>query len=566
MLHNGDVVRFEYSLYGGCDLGWTGNIGASSTATSSFNTCVDKSTLIRAMGTTGLSNTHFFLAALGTLKDFNATASQVANVVNIIPLPEGINLSEGDWGGYTPVTANTTLFDGLSVSDQKWALGNQDIAYFATNGTEFTGNSFKANQNGIYTVYVKDSASEEYTKTVTVDHVLGNVPFGNYNNSCTDLTINSTGIPTTFGRIYNSTNTSIGPFGKGWTFTYCGSVKDCISTYTDENGTTHTYTVPGLKTVSMPDGNLYVFHITNGPFYGSYSTRDILHRNPDGTFALKAPNKQWYQFNSNGYLTAIVDKNGNRENIVVDSNGKVQSVTDTAGRTYTVSYTDGLISSISDPTGRSVKYGYTNGELTSVTDPMGLETNQYSYDAAGYLSQIKNSLGNITWAGTYHDTADATKGYLLSDTDSGTTYTYAYDLTNNTVTKKNSQKTIVTTYNQEYEPTSVQTSNGSITYTYADSYYGDIASTTDSNGATTFQYDSAGNKIKVTNPDGTSRTSTYDTNGNLLTQKTSEDSTTYYEYDSNNNVVLEAVPKNGTDVYSDSADQSKFNITIAISK
>lgn len=68
------------------------------------------------------------------------------------------------------VTVNTNFTENESgIEIQKWETGEiLDESYFETGGNIFTGNSFKVNSNGRYTVYVKDRAGNETIETILV--------------------------------------------------------------------------------------------------------------------------------------------------------------------------------------------------------------------------------------------------------------------------------------------------------------------------------------------------------------------------------------------------------------
>ncbi|HZG56740.1 OmpL47-type beta-barrel domain-containing protein [Paenibacillus sp.] len=72
------------------------------------------------------------------------------------------------------VTAGVSnVADGLVTT--KWAAGVRDAAYFATEGTGFTG-VFLATENGVYTVYARDSIGNEGVQTITIDRVVRTPP------------------------------------------------------------------------------------------------------------------------------------------------------------------------------------------------------------------------------------------------------------------------------------------------------------------------------------------------------------------------------------------------------
>ena len=104
-------------------------------------------------------------------------------------------------------------------------------------------------------------------------------------------------------------------------------------------------------------------------------------------------------FNSSGYLTSDVDRNGDTLTYTM-SGTNLSSITDTQGRTITFAYGStvgsNLITSITDATGREWQYAYTsaNGfdELTQYTDPNGKVTT-YAYGTRGQLTMITDPSG-----------------------------------------------------------------------------------------------------------------------------------------------------------------------------
>ena len=74
---------------------------------------------------------------------------------------------------------------GSAITSLKWALGNQDAAYFATGGQNIVADEFEATANGIYTVYARDAAGNEAVATIEVNNIDRNEP-----------TINLTATPT----------------------------------------------------------------------------------------------------------------------------------------------------------------------------------------------------------------------------------------------------------------------------------------------------------------------------------------------------------------------------------
>ncbi|RXT02858.1 cohesin domain-containing protein [Ammoniphilus sp. CFH 90114] len=68
------------------------------------------------------------------------------------------------------ITADVEMVKPLTVN-KKWAKGEQDLAFFQTNGTAMSGSSLLVTRemgNGYYTIYVKDAAGNEAVKSIFV--------------------------------------------------------------------------------------------------------------------------------------------------------------------------------------------------------------------------------------------------------------------------------------------------------------------------------------------------------------------------------------------------------------
>lgn len=484
------------------------------------------------------------------------------------------------WGQTNSITANITDdFSGVDLNSFKWALGkNLSANFFVNNGNPFTGNSFKVTQNGDYTVFAKDNAGNISTGNVTVDYIISDPTIGNYTNSFGQISVNSPGITMNFGLTYNSNDKSGGPFGSGWTFSCSGSVKDYQYVYStiSQNSNDKTATLPELKVVKLPDGNTYTFKLGSNGQYVSFNSRNILTHNSDGSYNLVTPDKIIYKFNTNGYLSSLTDKNGNCISISVDSNGQINSVTDTVGKVYTLTYSPYAIT-LTDSTNKTITYTIGNGNLTSITDSTGTITNQFSYDTAGFLSNIKDGLNNNIASVSYDH---GNKNRILSTTDKdNNTITYTYNDTDNSVTStdvNNNQS--ITWYNNANQAVKLQDESGNKTFLGYDANGYQSKQAVPKNGTdeysassdqslfniTTYQYDANGNLINTTYLDGTTEVYSYDSSNNLLTQKDKDGTMTYYNYDNKGNMTVKVVRLSGTDAYSDSltnAQKQNFEIT-----
>jgi len=74
------------------------------------------------------------------------------------------------------IAINATAVDNVAISKQLWAEGLQSPAYFqAGEGTPFT-NTFFVPKNGVYTVYVEDTASNFNQSTIKVSNIFKQAP------------------------------------------------------------------------------------------------------------------------------------------------------------------------------------------------------------------------------------------------------------------------------------------------------------------------------------------------------------------------------------------------------
>ncbi len=367
-----------------------------------------------------------------------------------------------------------------------------------------------------------------------------NVASGTVYTSITDFSLKGT-MSVNFTRYYKSTGTLLRGFGFQWSNSFDTRVMSFGS---------------NLYKVINPDGSVFYYNDTDGDLVYEADIpkglTSMLIKNQDSTFKREYKDGSKEEFNTAGYLTAIVDRNGNRITFTRDASYRLTKIIDPSGREINITTTSGKITSITLPDGRTYSYSYLSGTgfLGSVTYPDGTQRN-YEYAAyisgVGYmLTGIKNENGSYIEKHTY----DA-QGKAITSSSDGTnnnlTISYISD-TQSTVTDSLGR---VTTYNigrsggQNY-PTSILgpdcsgCGQGNVSYTYDSNL--NITSKTDPNGnITTFTHDADGNMLTETEAYGTAdqRTTTYTYNsfGQVLTETDNDGNITIYTYDANGNML-----------------------------
>ena len=312
-----------------------------------------------------------------------------------------------------------------------------------------------------------------------------------------------------------------------------------IAQSADADRTTHyTYTPEGL--ISTIDGP-------------RIDVPDII------TYGYDAQGNQIIVRNALGHEVNIISHDGSgRPLTVIDPNGLTTRLTyDLRGRLVTESVSDGVDI-------RTTDYSYdAAGNLTQVNKPDG-SILKYDYDAANRLIGIEDANGNRVDftldsmgnrletrvrdpAGTltrYRQQVYNKLGRLIETVDSKNRVTgYNYDANGNLTqtTDANLNPT-----EQGYDALdrlqkTIDALNGTTQYAYDGQ--DNLTSVTDPNGlTTTYEYDGLGNLIKQISPDTGTTTYTYDEAGNRLSKTDARGITVSYGYDSLNRLTRISYP------------------------
>jgi YD repeat-containing protein len=105
-----------------------------------------------------------------------------------------------------------------------------------------------------------------------------------------------------------------------------------------------------------------------------------------------------------GWLTAIIDRNGNTTQLSYDAGNRLVASTDPGGRHLYFNYPNNssyLVSSVTSDVGITVSYLYdSQNRLTQATENDGSFLT-FTYDASSNIIAVKDSLGNLIESHTY---------------------------------------------------------------------------------------------------------------------------------------------------------------------
>jgi RHS repeat-associated protein len=329
-----------------------------------------------------------------------------------------------------------------------------------------------------------------------------NTATGEFFQNATDDSIPGIGPALQIARSYSSTNAAVdGPFGYGWSASF---------------GANLTFPAPGLMQVIQENGSSVEFaQQPDGSFLAPDRVLASLHYDPAyGRYTFTRQSKEVMVFDSSGELLTSQDLHGNTITVTHDSNGHVDSLNASGGRSISLTWTDNHVTGATDSAGRTVSYAYDeSGDLTGMTG-INSSTTHYGYNATHYLTTITKPGGGVT-INTYDSSHRISS--QLDPLDRETTFDYGTSST--TTTTPDGSKTT-----EDYNGAGVLVSQTKAVGT-------SLAVTT------SYTYDSADNLESVTDPLGKVTHHTYDSNGNVLTTSTPLGHVTTYTYDSLDDVT-----------------------------
>ncbi len=306
-------------------------------------------------------------------------------------------------------------------------------------------------------------------------------------------------------------------YGKGWTFEYDIKYK--------------ADTLPGGRIIMWGNGREDTYDSIPG---GTYQA-------PRGFFSILT------QYQQGKYV--LTGKDGIKTYFDNPTHRKVTRIEEPNGNYINFSYTDSLLTSMTNGAGQTITLTYTQGRLASVVDAIATpaRTFTYTYDAAGNLKEVKDPL-NGKYKYEY-----LINGPLRSVTDKNNNKVdviYFPDLAARELIGCN--KRISFSYDTAKQSTTVTdhlTAGNQVTrYTYK--RLGQLSWITSVSGNccgfnVNYEYDDQGNMLKMTDANGKIYTYTYDTKGNVLTATDPAGGKSIYTYTSTLNKISTYKDANG---------------------
>jgi RHS repeat-associated protein len=370
-----------------------------------------------------------------------------------------------------------------------------------------------------------------------------NTATGALMESFVDVSLAGLGPNLNWTRTYNSTDTTDGPFGTGWTFAFNASI------------------IPG-------DGSAPLFREATG-------SQSLFKKNADGSYTAEDPgvtstmtartgggwkirnlDNEELQFDADGHLISWLDEQGH--GVTASYTGtKLTGLKDTLNQTLSITWgttgaADGRITKVTGSDGHSASYGYTSAgsgaRLTSVTGVDGKNTS-YTYDeATGFLNGIVDPTGAISAATVYDPVTkraikqtDAAGGVTTFDWDDATQTATITDPTGVTRQDVYADNVLVTQLDGEGRALDV----------YYDANNQPIAQNTPGQQITKSEYDDRGNVVRqvwassVDDPAPAQEQWTYDSANHVTSHTDPLGKITKSEYDDQGRLTKTTAPDGG---------------------
>ncbi len=371
-------------------------------------------------------------------------------------------------------------------------------------------------------------------------------------------------------------DTSIGPFGKNWRSSYesmLGSFGQEVRLITG-GGNSLFFTTPNGEDLStITTGSLKL----ESP---AGSQDELTYYGPTTGFKLVTrATRMTYHYAAKGgpgdalwFLTRIEDRSGNAVvlNVTTDAvGGRVNSVTDPAGRQLIFNYSAGRCVSLLAPDGRSLTFTYdSHHNLSSISDMAGYQA-KYTYDEAGFL-KIMDTAGRINrfaWKARpgYEDKTSEQENagdMIISTVTTSSGSVIKYELLTDGGVKRTDARGMATVFNSaEGRTTGITNPKGSRTKVTFNEQKLPASFTDELGNVTEVEYNDTGSPVLVTDAAGHQTHFTYDARSNLTSRTDPLLRKWQFTYTGNNNLSSARSPLNHVTNYDYHSNGRLWKIT-----
>lgn len=228
-------------------------------------------------------------------------------------------------------------------------------------------------------------------------------------------------------------------------------------------------------------------------------------------------------FDSRGFLIRLTDRNGNFISIERDSTEKITKVSNSAGESFTVSYSGPYISKITNVrlASENITYSYNGNKLIKVKDSEG-DSVSMAYDSEGHMTRLTKSDGSSIIF-SYGEVSSDGKLLTSSTTnEEGYSEKFVYDRSKRRTDYIDHDGNMSRYwYDEKYRTVREEGADGSIIKKEYDNN-GNLSLLDENNFITRYSYDSKGNLISAAYGDGSYERWTYDSY-NLIKSYTDRD-------------------------------------------
>ncbi len=351
---------------------------------------------------------------------------------------------------------------------------------------------------------------------------------GNYTTIHTDLVLPATdGIKLELARCYDSFNSKSSGFGYGW------NLKIPYEIFIINRQKANSPILLINRITGKSDKYMFVedkqgyFLVHEEKEEGNrtsftYNPQQFIRRNADGNFIWKSEDNVTYNFDPQGRLTFITDKNNRKLDYTYEGN-RVVKILDSSGKSIRLAYDyKGRVKQAICPGQRVINYQYDpSNDLIRVTDNQGYVRN-YTYNAYHHLTRVMDTRGKVILRNSYdslgrvirkrQDVVTDMEGNLIIKTyddsykpikeedKTGNTVAYEYDRENNLsktiLTDKEKRTTVFEHDKNERIKKIINPLNHSVRFNY--DTLGNVTSFIDANNnIMSFEYDEDGNPLAI---------------------------------------------------------------------